>query len=246
MEGDNRTFMRKAFDVIEDALLSPTAQKILTKGKKQMRDHKQARHTSNRASLRASKGEPLEEAMPVMEVNVEESLWLLKTTRKAFVVFNSESDRNDAVELVGENGGVEFHGCDLTLSECNYEPNSIQWRNCTNESFTAKLVRALKGGFVIFVALNIWIFVFYLPYAILALNFNYSYGQEPGFMESMSFSMLVVAGNATMYLICAEVADYMGFESVDDREVCYMMLYNFACVFNVVLDIAITYVVAFR
>jgi len=255
MEGDTRSCIRKAFDIIEDILLSPAAQKILTKGKKNMRNHKQARHTATRSSLRASRATALEDAMPVMEVNVEESLWLLKSTSKAFIVFESERDRNDAVELVKENeciemkgcGGIEFEEpCELTLSECIQEPNSIQWRNCTNDSLATKLVRALKGLAVIVVALNVWIFVFYLPYAVLALNFNYSYGQEPGFMESMSFSMLVVAGNAAMYLICAEVADFIGFESVDDREVCYMLLYNFACVFNVVLDIAITYVVAFE
>lgn len=247
MEGDSRTFLRKAVDIIEDAFLSPTAQKILTKGKKHVRNHKQARHTGNRGSLRASKTGAMDvEAMPVMEVNVQESLWLLKTTHKAFVVFNSEKDRDDAVALVEENGGMEFRESDLILKECKYEPNSVQWRNVTNETLTTKVVRALKGFAVIILALNIWIFVFYLPYAILALNFNYSYGQEPGFVESMSFSMLVVAGNAAMYLICAEVADYIGFESVDDREVCYMLLYNFACVFNVVLDIAITYVVAFE
>jgi len=248
IQSDDRTCMRKAFDILEDAFLSPTAQKIITKGKKHMRHHKPACHTSRRSSLRAGKSSdsPEADAMSVVEVNVEDSLWQLKSTCKAFVVFNSEQDRNAALALVEEKNGIEFQERRLSLKECMYEPNSVIWRNFTNETPATQLVRAMKGLAVIVVALNIWVFVFYMPFAILALNFNYSYGQAPSFMESMSFSMLVVAGNATMYMICAEVADFIGFESVDNREVCYMLLYNFACVFNVVLDIAITYVVAFE
>ena len=45
---------------------------------------------------------------------------------------------------------------------------------------------------------------FYLPYAWFTLTFNYSYGQEPGFVAGMTFSMVVVAGNALMYLVCSE------------------------------------------
>ena len=66
---------------------------------------------------------------------------------------------------------------------------------------------------------------FYLPYAWFTLTFNYSYGQEPGFVAGMTFSMVVVAGNALMYLVCSEVADRARFIYVDDREVCYMLLY---------------------
>lgn len=35
----------------------------------------------------------------------------------------------------------------------------------------------------------------------------------------MTFSMVVVAGNALMYLVCSEVADRTRFIYVDDREV---------------------------
>ena len=38
-------------------------------------------------------------------------------------------------------------------------------------------------------------------------------------MAGMTFSMVVVAGNALMYLVCSEVADRTRFIYVDDREV---------------------------
>lgn len=43
--------------------------------------------------------------------------------------------------------------------------------------------------------------------------------EEPGFVAGMTFSMVVVAGNALMYLVCSEVADRTRFIYVDDREV---------------------------
>ena len=49
-----------------------------------------------------------------------------------------------------------------------------------------------------------------------------------------------------MYLVCSEVADRTRFIYIDDREVCYMLLYCFACVFNVALDLITTYMVAYR
>lgn len=60
-----------------------------------------------------------------------------------------------------------------------------------------KLPSAYLSSFAIRVA-------FYLPYAWFTLTFNYSYGQEPGFVAGMTFSMVVVAGNALMYLVCSE------------------------------------------
>jgi len=56
--------------------------------------------------------------------------------------------------------------------------------------------------------------------------------------------MLVVAGNLVMYIVCGEVSDRVGFKYVDTREVCYMLLYSFACIFNVILDLMVTFAMA--
>merc|ERR1719446_832485 len=44
-----------------------------------------------------------------------------------------------------------------------------------------------------------------------------------------------------MYFVSAEVADRIQFENTAKREVCYMLLYTFACVFNVLLDLVMAY-----
>jgi len=58
--------------------------------------------------------------------------------------------------------------------------------------------------------------------------------------------MIVVAGNAIMYEVCARVSDFVGFKFRDSRETCYMVLYTVACTFNVLLDFVITYFVAYK
>lgn len=250
-----RGIMRRMFDRVEKAFLSPTTQKVLSKGKKTMRHQRLARHSINPVHLTPTRGLSREASgatmssgaspSPVVEVNTEEILWKLKTCNQAFVVFHSEEDRDAAIRQVSESG-LTFRDCELKLEECDCEPNTVIWKNCTNRTNFQTGMRVAKGLSVIGFALAVWVCAFYLPYAHYAMSFNYAYGQEPGGVESFTFSMLVVAGNAAMYLICSEVADYVGFQTVDSREVCYMLLYNFACVFNVVLDIAVTYLVAYE
>merc|ERR1740121_343823 len=58
--------------------------------------------------------------------------------------------------------------------------------------------------------------------------------------------MIVVLGNAIMYYICYEVADNMYFQNVDEREICYVVLYTFACVLQVCLDTILTFFVAYQ
>merc|ERR1719240_2226548 len=60
------------------------------------------------------------------------------------------------------------------------------------------------------------------------------------------FGLIVIAGNAMMYFVSAEVADRIHFENTAKREVCYMLLYTFACVFNVILDLVMAYQEVYR
>jgi hypothetical protein len=89
--------------------------------------------------------------------------------------------------------------------------------------------------------LAFWTIVFYAPYAWSVMSFNYDNGAQPPFIFSMTFTMVVVAGNAIMYEICARVSDFVGFKYRDDRESCYIILYTIACMFNVFLDMYVTY-----
>merc|ERR1719377_118391 len=109
------------------------------------------------------------------------------------------------------------------------------------------LFRFLRGFFTVYVpALAIWFFVFYVPYAYSLYNFNYDNGAElPGFY-SIVFTMVVVGGNATMYVVCDVVCDVIGFRYKDTKQVVYMLFYLSACMINVFLDMIVTYYTALK
>jgi len=242
----DRSVAQKSYDFLERLFLSPTCQKIITKGRRNLHREavvrkKQEREVEQMLSLQAQ-GIPT----PRQEVRIEEALQRLRSSREAFVVYETESARNAAVARAAALGGVHFRGGTLELAEAHNEPGTINWRNCANSIMNQQVPRILGGIGVILLALALWTGCFYLPYAYFAMSFNYSYGQEPGAVSSVTFSMIVVLGNAVMYLVCSEVADRVGFRTVDARETCYMLLYSFACIVNVILDLCITYLVAYR
>eukprot|EP00933_Yihiella_yeosuensis_P063762 TRINITY_DN669_c0_g3_i2.p1 TRINITY_DN669_c0_g3~~TRINITY_DN669_c0_g3_i2.p1 ORF type:complete len:1064 (+),score=238.65 TRINITY_DN669_c0_g3_i2:205-3192(+) len=182
----------------------------------------------------------------VKEVDVVDILETIVTCPDAYAIFETEDDRDAAVDTAMAAGGVEYKGNVLSLNASRVEPSSVNWSNCANTDIWVKFQRILGGMLFVAAGLTLWVVVFYLPYAWFSLTFNYSYGQEPGFAAGMTFSMVVVAGNLMMYEVCSEVADNVRFIYVDDREVCYMLLFCFACVFNVVLDLVCTYYVCYR
>jgi hypothetical protein len=77
-------------------------------------------------------------------------------------------------------------------------------------------------------------------------SFNYANGQEPGPVYSISFTMVVVIGNAIMYEVCARVSDFIQYKYEDSRQATYMILYTVACTFNVLLDFVMTYITAYK
>merc|ERR1719223_2395158 len=86
--------------------------------------------------------------------------------------------------------------------------------------------------------------VFYVPYAIFFLKFNYGSGQWPGKLEEMSFTLIIVSGNVAMYHVCSSIADWISFRYSDDRELCYMLLYFFSCLLMVALHLMLDFQVA--
>merc|ERR1719158_1639802 len=95
-------------------------------------------------------------------------------------------------------------------------------------------------------ALSIWFFVFYVPYALSLYNFNYDNGAElPGYY-SLIFTVVVVGGNATMYVVCDMCCDEIGFRYKDTKACVYMLMYLFACMVNVFLDMIVTYYTALK
>ncbi|CAJ1387267.1 unnamed protein product [Effrenium voratum] len=227
------------FARMERSMLAADAERVVAKG--------EMSELETQARVERGTGNPEEETIEeCKEVDVVGILKSIKTCPDAYAIFETEAARDMAVEAACAAGGVEYGGKTLQLNASRVEPQTVNWQNCANTDLMVKAKRVALGFGIMLAGLSLWVVVFYLPYAWFTLTFNYSYGQEPGFVAGMTFSMVVVAGNAVMYLVCSEVADRTRFIYVDDREVCYMLLYCFACVFNVALDLITTYMVAYR
>mmetsp|Transcript_45031 Transcript_45031/g.96094 ORF Transcript_45031/g.96094 Transcript_45031/m.96094 type:complete len:1018 (-) Transcript_45031:216-3269(-) len=233
------SYWKRFFHIMEQTFMSPKLQKFIKKGR-------QKGDTSGPPRSPRTLDSPLHSPRTAdTEVDLEEVLRNMKTCDTAFVVFETEMARNDAVEEARKTGGVEFKGSRCSLHEAHCEPDTLRWNFCAN-SMQLKIKRVCIGIACILLALAVWVVLFYLPYAYFVMSFDYAYGQEPGIVSSLTFSMIVVLGNALMYFVCSEVADRVGFRYLDDREVCYMLLYSVACIFNVVLDLISTYFVAYQ
>jgi len=230
----------RLFSAIESVFLSSTFQKILTK---------RSRHKAlpNRHSRQATKPDPKdEETGHVMVVDPVHELHKLETTSQAFVVFETEGARDAAVESM--RNGIEFRGVTLKIEEASCEPGALMWANMHNESLKDKARDITLGIFKILLVLFVWTAVFFLPYLWVALGGsggNYANGQEPDVLTSFTLGMIVVAGNALMHVVSGEVADRTHFQHVESRELCYMAMYLFGCVCNVLLSMICAYYIAF-
>jgi len=164
----------------------------------------------------------------------------------AFVVFRSSEDADTALQKTADTG-VKFQGSTLTLATAETEPGTVNWQNFADSSPSAMAGRMLKGFCTVYIpALAVWFFLFYVPYALSLYNFNYDNGAElPGYY-SIIFTIVVVGGNATMYVVCDICCDIIGFRYKDTKQCMYVLMYLFACMFNVLLDMGVTYYTALK
>jgi hypothetical protein len=176
----------------------------------------------------------------------------LKSSDTAFIVFNTEADKAEAIgkeiefksELAKKYGLESSDAVLMTLTDVSNEPANINWHNFGE---SAMLFNFFKGFFKVYVpALLIWFFAFYVPYAYSLYNFNYDNGAElPGYY-SIIFTIVVCGGNATMYVVCDVCCDIIGFRYKDTKQVTYMLMYLVACMINVFLDMVVTYYTALK
>jgi hypothetical protein len=183
-----------------------------------------------------------------------EALGKLVTSDVAFVVFNTEEEKDEALKEFSTDGiafdATEF-GFDkcvrLKVSEVDNEPANINWHNFGETNPNAMLRNFCYGFWTVYVpALLVWFFGFYVPYAWSLYSFNYDNGAElPGYY-ALIFTIVVCGGNATMYVVCDICCDIIGFRYKDTKQVCYMLMYLVACMINVFLDMVVTYFTAWK
>jgi len=186
------------------------------------------------------------EEAPVDQTELEKKLREMVSSDTAFVVFNSSEAVDNALQKTAATG-VKYLDSTLTLSRIDVEPGTVNWQNFGDDAPGAMTWRAAKGFCGVYVpALAIWFFCFYVPYAISLYNFNYDNGAElPGYY-SLIFTIVVVGGNATMYVVCDICCDIIGFRYKDTKQCVYTLMYLFACLLNVLLDMAVTYHTALK
>merc|ERR1719440_1626618 len=140
---------------------------------------------------------------------------------QGFAVFMTEAARDAAVRAVEAKGGFQFKYGDevatIGLAATENEPETVLWQNM-GQPMSVTSAKLFKGLIYILCALIFWAVVFYGPYAWAVFTWNYDNGQQPGVVYGMSFSMVVVIGNAIMYIISANVSEDVGFATSDDRE----------------------------
>jgi len=233
--------LEQSFVMVENAILSPQVQTVVKK------QHGAAAMT--KSAMKAQHEHDIE--ANTEEIDVIDELEQLYSTEDAFIVFETEAARDAAVKKVKEEGGLDFHHKHfghhtMTLEEASCEPSTVQWNKIANRTKSERLLRIVLGFFAILLALALWCFCFYMPYARSVVKADYAHGKDPSPMAKMMFGFVVCGGNVVMYAVCAEVSDRIGFKTQATREVCYMLLYCFSCVFNVVLDLVMAYHMAWR
>jgi len=185
------------------------------------------------------------------EEDMKAMLENLVSSDSAFLVFNTSEDRDSALsastEIKFDATKYGFEVKTLTMEEVTNEPMNVNWHNFGDSDPTLILLGFLKGFFKVYVpALAIWFFGFYVPYAYSLYNFNYDNGAElPGYY-SFIFTIIICGGNATMYVVCDVCCDIIGFRYKDTKQATYMLMYLLACMFNVVLDMVVTYYAALK
>jgi len=205
---------------------------------------------------------------PDPEDDVKELLQKLTSSDSAFLVFNTSEDRDSVLKdfngvesigtmkksATGEITKIPFDATkynlgkqELWFEEVTNEPANVNWHNFADSDPTKILVGFLKGFFKVYVpALAVWFFGFYVPYAMSLYYFNYDNGAElPGYY-SIIFTIIICGGNATMYVVCDICCDIIGFRYKDTKQMTYMLMYLAACMFNVFLDMVVTYYTALK
>jgi hypothetical protein len=189
-------------------------------------------------------------------VDPVELLGNMVSSGSAFVVFHTEADKEEALEITKPGGLMlpdvtarkyGFEECTLSLEPVPCEPLTINWQNFGETGAHLMFQRLLKGvGCFYIPALAVWFFIFYVPYALALYNFNYENGAEPPGYYGLIFTMVVVGGNATMYVVCDLCAEELRFRYKDTKQCVYLIMYLFACMFNVILDMFVTWKTAWK
>jgi hypothetical protein len=201
---------------------------------------------SEEGAAGANEGAPTE-AASTEGVDIVALLREMESSDMAFVVFDTEVARDTAVENVQLKHGLEYKGSTLQLETRKCEPATARFSGlCYGSGYLHRAKKMFRATVITIVSLLIWICVFYAPYAYYTMSYSYANGEKPSFVAATLFSLLVVAGNQSIYFLADMLSVQADFAFDDAREVAYNYIYVTACVLNTIADIALTLYLAYR
>jgi hypothetical protein len=169
----------------------------------------------------------------------------LKTSGHAIVVFKTEIDRDNAVRMSTSSGGFPFDGCQVQLEKVIAEPESVQWEVFTRDLGGSSL-RLCIGVVGITGAVTLWALLIYLPYAYYLSSHSYARGSQPSRFSSAILTLIVLAGNQTIYFVCRRIAGFVRCLKLGQTEALYVAMYTAACSLNVALDMMVTALICYK
>lgn len=235
--------LRICFIWVEKIFVHPTTQRILARGRR-------------KAGMRQSKGTffqdkgkfqntPREAQIIYEEQEAKEvkgTIDGLKSSSSAFVVFETLQARDNAANIL-KKVPMEFAGKTLQAEVPTFEPSAVLWHNLGPErTMKQQCWRVL--GISVFVSMMIGLlFLFEYMYYHIQLNSVFATGEETISLSFLVTTMMVVLVMAVLCTLSAEVADLCAFERVGSREACYVVLYTFSVILQVMLDLWIAYMI---
>jgi hypothetical protein len=171
----------------------------------------------------------------------------MESSDVAFVIFETESERDAAIENVELKHGLDYKDSKLLMSKKWCEPQSVNYSGlCWGTNVGHRKSKIIRGCWITLFALLLWCAAFYFPYAYYMMSFSYAHGEEPPLCANLMFSLIVVGGNQMMYFMADVISQNADFAFDDDRELAYNYIYVFACVINVILDLVIVLWLAYK
>eukprot|EP00929_Paragymnodinium_shiwhaense_P067392 TRINITY_DN33931_c0_g1_i2.p1 TRINITY_DN33931_c0_g1~~TRINITY_DN33931_c0_g1_i2.p1 ORF type:complete len:789 (-),score=201.18 TRINITY_DN33931_c0_g1_i2:24-2390(-) len=152
----------------------------------------------------------------------------LQSSQHAFVVFDSEEDRDVAIYKLSQESLPRFRKTDRLLAlECKMEPTGVLWQNFEKRlAGTTLSMRLNKVLMTLAVCLTIWTVAVTLPVAYYVTVPGYV--RHHGDLGSKSWFWLtvsVVANNRFLHYACERGSRHAGFGSEDERQVCFNILF---------------------
>lgn len=175
----------------------------------------------------------------------EQAMTLLRnieSSNSAIVVFETETARDAAINVVNGKGSMMLAGeqCAVSLEQCDADPDSVCFQNFDigPETRSANIVRACRTMGLFCLG---WIIVAIIPNALFLSSFTYANGDEPGFLSGFLFGLIVTIGQTICFDLAMRVSEAVGYVFMDDKESLYIMLYLAAQYLLVGLDAALLF-----